>query len=200
MSTAARRYFLRGRRFLELGELDQAIEALGSAVDLAPHFIDARLAHATALSRLGDVPRAAQTLRAGLAHARTEPARAALWLSLGEVLTAGGDFIAAEDAFNQAGLQPAWAQRAAAGRARVHAKSGRPADAIANLLRAVGRASLLLAALASLAAAPACKDKKEDKPPPAAPAPPPAKPPDAGIAPDPIAGLPPPSKIGRAHV
>ena len=194
MSTAARRYFLRGQRFLELGELDQAIEALGSAVDLAPHFIDARLAHATALSRLGDVPRAAQTLRAGLGHARTDPARAALWLSLGEVLTVGGDFVAAEDAFNQAALHPAWARRAAAGRARVHAKSGRPAEAIANLLRAVGRASLVLIALGLLGAgATACKDKKEDKPPPAAPAPPPAKPPDAGIAPDPIAGLPPAS-------
>ena len=194
MSTAARRYFLRGRRFLELGDLEQAIEALGSAIDLAPHCIDARLAHAAALSRLGDVPRAAQTLRAGLGHARTEPARAALWLSLGEVLTASGDFIAAEDAFNQAGLHPAWARRAAAGRARVHAKSGRPADAIANLLRAVGRASALLAAIALVGAgAVACKDKKEDKPPPAAPAPPPAKPADAGIVPDPIAGVPPPS-------
>lgn len=192
MSTAARRYYLRGRRSLELGELDQAVESLASAIDLAPHFIDARLAHATALCRLGDVPRAAQTLRAGLGHARTAPARAALWFSLGEVLTTGGDFPAAEDAFNQAALHPAWAERAAAGRARVHAKSGRPADAIASLLRAVGRgAALVLAALLATAAG-ACKDKKEEKPAPAA-APPPARPPDAGIAPDPIAGLPPPS-------
>ncbi|HEU5060637.1 MAG TPA: tetratricopeptide repeat protein [Kofleriaceae bacterium] len=192
MSTAARRYYLRGRRSLELGELDQAIEALASAIDLAPHFIDARLAHATALSRLGDVPRAAQTLRAGLGHARSEPARAALWFSLGEVLTAGGDFIAAEDAFDQAAIHPAWTQRAAAGRARVHAKSGRPADAIASLLRAVGRASVVLLALAAAAGAAACKGK-EEKPPPAAPPPPLARPPDAGIQPDPVAGLPPPS-------
>ena len=193
MSTAARRYYVRGRRSLGLGELEQAIEAFASAIDLAPHFIDARLAHATALSRLGDIPRAAQTLRAGLGHARSEPARAVLWLSLGEVLATGGDFIAAEDAFSQAALHPAYGSRASAGRARVYAKSGRAGDAIASLLRAVGRCAAVLLALAIGAGASGCKDKKEDKPPPAAQAPPPAKPPDAGIAPDPVAGLPPPS-------
>jgi tetratricopeptide (TPR) repeat protein len=197
MSTAARRYYLRGRRSLELGEIEPAIEALASAVDLAPHFIDARIAHATALCRLGDVPRAAQTLRAGLGHARTEPARAALWLSLGEVLTTGGDFIAAEDAFNQAALHPAYASRAAAGRARVLAKSGRTTDAIRSLLRAVGRASLLLLALAL----PGCKggsDKPKEKPPapaPARPPPAPAPPPDPTIV---AAGEPPPS-VTPAH-
>jgi tetratricopeptide (TPR) repeat protein len=191
MSTAARRYYLRGRRSLELGEIEPAIESLASAIDLAPHFIDARIAHATALCRLGDVPRAAQTLRAGLGHARTEPARAALWLSLGEVLTTGGDFIAAEDAFNQAALHPAYASRAAGGRARVLAKSGRTADAIHSLLRAVGRASVLLLALAL----PGCKgggEKPKEKPP----APAPAPPPPAPAPPDPTilaAGEPPPS-------
>lgn len=139
MSTAARRYFLRGRRSLELGEIEPAIEALASAIDLAPHFTDARLAYAAALGRLGDVPRAAQTLRAGLGHARSAPARAALWLALGEVLTTGGDFVAADDAFGQAALHPAYAARAAAGRARLLAKSGRASEAIASLLVAVGR-------------------------------------------------------------
>lgn len=193
MSTAARRYYLRGRRSLELGEIEPAIDALASAIDLAPHFIDARLAHAAALCRLGDVPRASQTLRAGLGHARTAAARAALWLALGEVLTTGGDFIAAEDAFGQAALHPAYASRAAAGRARVLAKSGRAADAIASLLRAVGRAALLLAALALPAAGCKGSDKKaEDRPPAAAPAPPaPAPaPPDPTIL---AAGEPPPS-------
>ena len=192
MSTAARRYYLRGRRSLEVGEIEQAIESLASAIDLAPHFIDARLAHATALCRLGDVPRAAQTLRAGLGHARTEPARAALWLSLGEVLTSGGDFVAAEDAFGQAALHPAYARRAAAGRARVQGKSGRAGEAIASLLRAVGRASMVLALV--LGTGSACKGSEEEKPAAApvqpAPAPEPPKPIDTA---DPAAGAPPAS-------
>lgn len=139
MSTVARRYYVRGRAALDRGDRDGAIESLASAIDLAPHFVDARLAYATALCRLGDTPRAAQTLRAGLAHARTEPARAALWLQLGEVLTTGGDFVGAADAFGQAANHPSYQSRAAAGRARVHAKSGRHGDAIQQLLRAVGR-------------------------------------------------------------
>lgn len=193
MSTAARRYYLRGRHSFELGELDQAIESLASAIDLAPHFVDARLAYAAALCRLGDVPRAAQTLRAGLGHARTEPARAALWLTLGEVLTTGGDFVAAEDALDQAALHPAYATRAAAGKARLYGKSGRSGDAIASLLRAVGRVALVLFALALGLPATACKD--DDKPAPrptpvAAPPPPPPKPLDTA---DFWAGQPPPS-------
>lgn len=139
MSTVARRYYVRGRAALDRGDRDAAIESLASAIDLAPHFIDARLAYATALCRLGDTPRAAQTLRAGLAHVRTEPARAALWLQLGEVLTTGGDFVGASDAFDQASLIAGFERRAAAGRARVHAKSGRHGEAIGELLRAVGR-------------------------------------------------------------
>lgn len=139
MSTVARRYYVRGRAALDRGDRDAAIEQLASAIDLAPHFIDARLAYATALCRLGDTPRAAQTLRAGLAHARTAPARAALWLQLGEVLTTGGDFVGAGDAFDQASLAAGYEARAAAGRARVLAKGGRHAEAIASLMRAVGR-------------------------------------------------------------
>lgn len=193
MSTAARRYYLRGRRSLELGELEKAIESLASAIDLAPHFIDARLAHASALCRSGDVPRASQTLRAGLGHARTAPARAVLWLSLGEVLTTGGDFVAAEDAFNQAALHPAWAVRAAAGRARVYGKSGRAADAVASLLRAVGRGAILVLVAAALALpAAGCKDDDEPapKPVPVAAPPPPPKPLDTSAF---WAGVPPPS-------
>lgn len=139
MSTAARRYYVRGRAALDRGDREQAIESLASAIDLVPTFIDARLAYATALCRAGDTPRAAQTLRAGLAHARTAPARAALWLTLGEVLTTGGDFVGAADAFSQAANHPDYMSRAAAGHARVYAKTGRYGDAVTNLLRAVGR-------------------------------------------------------------
>lgn len=197
MSIASRRYYLRGRRSLELGEAEQAIEALASAIDLAPHFIDARLAYAAALCRMGDVPRASQTLRAGLGHARTEPARAALWLSLGEVLTMGGDFLGAEDAFNQAALSPAYASRAAAGRGRVYAKSGRAGDAIASFLRAVGRgvttAVVIVVALGLTSTA--CKNTDEKPAPAPAPAaaPAPVKPAEKAPAADPAAGEPPSS-------
>ncbi|HWM85418.1 MAG TPA: tetratricopeptide repeat protein [Kofleriaceae bacterium] len=136
MSSAARRYYVRGRAALDGGDADQAIESLASAIDLAPHFTDARLAYAVALCRRGDTPRAAQTLRAGLAHARTAAAGAALSLILGDVLTTSGDFAAAEDAFGQAARHPAFAGRAAAGRARALAKSGRYGDAVGQLLRA----------------------------------------------------------------
>jgi tetratricopeptide (TPR) repeat protein len=137
MSTAARRYYLRGRIALGRGETEQALEALASAIDLAPQFTDARLAYAVGLCRLGDTPRAAQTLRAGIGHARSAAARAALWGQLGEVLTSAGDFPAAEDAFQQAAAaHPAHAARAAAGRARVLAKSGRHREAVGELLRA----------------------------------------------------------------
>jgi tetratricopeptide (TPR) repeat protein len=136
MSSAARRYYARGAAALDRGEPDQAMEALAAALDLAPRFTDARLAYAVALCRLGDTPRAAQTLRAGLGHARSAPARAALSLTLGEVLTTGGDFPGALDAFGQAAQHEPLAARAAAGRARALAKAGRYADAVAELLRA----------------------------------------------------------------
>jgi len=139
MSVVARRYYLRGRAALERADTDQAIEALASAVDLVPHFIDARLAYSVALARIGDTPRAAQTLRSGIAHARTDPARSALYLQLGEVSVQGGDFLAAIDSFDQAAMHPAWVKRAAAGRARAMAKMGRHGDALAQLLLAVGR-------------------------------------------------------------
>jgi tetratricopeptide (TPR) repeat protein len=140
MSSAARRYYLRGRAALERGDGEQAIDSLASAIDLAPYFSDARLAYAVALSRLGDTPRAAQTLRAGLAHARTASARAALYLGLGEVLTTGGDFLGAQDAFAQAASHPGFAARAAAGRARALAKTGRYGDAVQAFLAAARRA------------------------------------------------------------
>jgi tetratricopeptide (TPR) repeat protein len=197
MSIASRRYYLRGRRSLELGEADQAIESLASAIDLAPHFIDARLAYAVALCRVGDVPRASQTLRAGLGHARTEPARAALWLSLGEVLTMGGDFLGAEDAFNQAALAPAYASRAAAGRGRVYAKSGRAGDAIASFLRAVGRGVTTAVVIVVALGLPATACKSDDKPATTAPAPTstptPVKPVEKAPVADPAAGEPPSS-------
>ncbi len=133
MSVAARRYFVRGKAALDADDLETAMESLRSAVDLVPSFADARIAYAIALARLGDCPRAAQTLRAGLGRASPPFTVGALWVTLGDVLTQSGDFLGAEDAFRQAAAHPAFAQRAAAGLARVHAKLGRYADAIASL-------------------------------------------------------------------
>jgi Flp pilus assembly protein TadD len=136
MSAVARRYYVRGRDALDKADLEGAIEALGAAVDLVPTFASARAAYAVALARYGDCPRAAQTLRAGLARPATPVALATLWATLGDVLTAGGDFPGAEDAFRQAATEPQLEARAAAGLARVYAKTGRYGDSFAQLSRA----------------------------------------------------------------
>ena len=136
MSTVARRYYLRGRSSLEANDLDAAIEALSSAVDLAPTFAAARVALAAALARFGDCPRAAQVLRAGLSRPVPAASRALLWASLGDVLAQSGDFPGAEEAYVHAEGDPAFAKRAAAGRARIHAKLGRYPEAFAELAKA----------------------------------------------------------------
>ncbi|WP_428268845.1 hypothetical protein [Haliangium sp.] len=133
MSVVARRYYLRGREALGRDDLEGALDALRSALDLAPWFSSARVAYAIALARLGDCPRAAQSLRAGLGRPASGVARATLWATLGDVLTTGGDFLGAEDAFRQAAEQPGFEARAAAGLARVYGKLGRYQDAFAQL-------------------------------------------------------------------
>jgi tetratricopeptide (TPR) repeat protein len=134
MSVVARRYYNRGREALERNDIDAALEACRAALDLAPQFTSARIAYAVALGRLGDFPRAAQALRTGLGTRASAVARAALWATLGDVLTAGGDFLGAEDAFRQAAAtHPDFAARAAGGLTRVYAKLGRHRDAIAQL-------------------------------------------------------------------
>jgi tetratricopeptide (TPR) repeat protein len=135
MSSPARRYYLRGSKALEAGDLDAAIESLSAAVELAPRFVGARLAYAAALARRGDCPRAAQTLRAGLGWPSSPTERAAMWASLGDVLVRGGDFAGAEDAYTQLD-DPRFAARAAAGRARLLAKTGRYAESFAALRQA----------------------------------------------------------------
>lgn len=133
MSTVARRYHERGMNALATGDLGAAQENLRAAVDLAPGFGNARVAYAVALARGGDTPRAAQILRAGVGRATSAVSTAALWATLGDVLTLGGDFFGAEDAFRQAAAHPDFAVRAASGLARVYFKLGRPKDAVAQL-------------------------------------------------------------------
>lgn len=134
MSAAARRYYVRGRDSLERGHIDAAIEQLRAALDLAPYFASARIAYAVALTRMGDCPRASQALRAGLGARGSAVVRAAMWATLGDVLTTGGDFLGAEDAFRQAAAtHPDFAARAASGLTRVYGKLGRYQDAFAQL-------------------------------------------------------------------
>lgn len=136
MSTVAKRYYNRGVASLRRGDMNDALEALRAAVDLLPIYSQARVAYAVALTRLGDCPRAAQVLRAGLGRRCTDVAAATMWATLGDVLVRSGDFYGAEDAFNQAAQYDGFDGRAAAGLARVYAKLGRYADSFVQLQRA----------------------------------------------------------------
>lgn len=133
MSQVAKRYYARGVQAIGNNELQIAVEQLQAAIDLAPNFGDARIAYAVALAKFGDCPRGAAVLRAGLGRASSPIASAALWATLGDVLTMGGDFFGAEDAFKQAGNHPDFAVRAASGLGRVYAKLGRYPEMTAQL-------------------------------------------------------------------
>lgn len=133
MSVVARRYYQRGRQALDRGDLEGAMDSFRSALDLVADFSSARIGYAVALSRFGDGPRAAQALRAGLARPASPVAIAALWVTLGDVLTSSGDFLGAEDAFQQATAVPSFTARAASGLARVYGKLGRYSEAFAQL-------------------------------------------------------------------
>lgn len=139
MSVVARRYYKRGRDALERGEFEPAMEAFRSAMDLAPRFSMARVGYAIALAKEGDCPRAAQSLRAGLAAKASPTAKAAMWATLGDILVLGGDFLGAEDAYQQASATPGFEARAAAGLACVYGKMGRYAEAIDQLRHAANQ-------------------------------------------------------------
>jgi Flp pilus assembly protein TadD len=133
MSAAARRYYERGRAALDTGDLESAQEALRSALDLAPHFGNARVAYAVALAKAGDCPRAATVLRAGISRASSAISAAAMYATLGDVLVLGGDFYGAEEAFNTAAQTPGFEARVASGLARVYARLGRYRDMAVQL-------------------------------------------------------------------
>src|SRR5262249_30068989 len=135
-ATLARRYFVRAHTELGRGEYEAAAESFRAAMDMAPGFLSARLGYAASLVRLGDMPRAAQVLRAGIGRTSSARGRAVLLQNLGDVLIAGGDFFGAEDAYRQvADLEPG-SGASASGLARVHAKLGRYADSFTALLAA----------------------------------------------------------------
>jgi len=136
MSAVARRYYERGRSALESGDLESAQEALRAALDLAPTFGNARVAYAVALARAGDCPRAASVLRAGIGRALSPISAAAMYATLGDVLTLGGDFFGAEEAFQAAAQTSGFEVRVASGLARVYSRLGRYRDMAAQLRRA----------------------------------------------------------------
>ncbi len=141
MSAVARRYHERGLKALDNGDVEGALEALRGAVELSPGFGNARIAYAIALAKSGDAPRAASVLRAGMSRATSPITTAALWATLGDVLTLGGDFFGAEEAFQQAGAVPGFEVRAASGLARVYARLQRPRDMAAQLTMAARRSA-----------------------------------------------------------
>jgi Flp pilus assembly protein TadD len=136
LSAVARRYYERGLQALQTNDLETAQESLRAALDLAPGFCNARCAYGVALAKAGDAPRAATVLRAGLPRATSPVTAAALYATLGDVCVLGGDFFAAEEAFNQAAHTPGFEARVASGLARVQARLGRFRDMAASLKRA----------------------------------------------------------------
>jgi len=118
---------------MKRGDTNTSLEALRAAVDLLPIYTEARIAYAIALAQMGDCPRGAQVLRAGLGRPSSNVAAATMWATLGDVLAKGGDFYGAEDAFKQSGQQAGFEGRAAAGLARAYAKLGRYADSFEQL-------------------------------------------------------------------
>jgi len=140
MSAIARRYYDRGKQALENGDLASAEESLRAALELAPQFGNARVAYAIAIARNGDAPRAAQVLRHGVGRASSRISAAAMYATLGDVLTLGGDFFGAEEAFRTAEQTPGFEARSASGLARVYARLGRYAEMAAQLKRAAAAA------------------------------------------------------------
>jgi tetratricopeptide (TPR) repeat protein len=136
MSSVARRYYDRGRQALDTGDLETAQESLRAALDLAPNFGNARVAYAVAVAKAGDGPRAAQIIRHGLGRASSRVSAAAMYATLGDVLTLSGDFFGAEEAFQNASQTPGFEARVASGLARVYARLGRYKDMATQLKRA----------------------------------------------------------------
>ncbi|MBK7536057.1 MAG: hypothetical protein IPI49_11965 [Myxococcales bacterium] len=79
-------------------------------------------------------------IRAGLGRATSPVTSAAMWATLGDVLTLGGDFLGAEEAFGNAGKVPGFEVRAASGLARVYARTARLPQMV-QALRTAARGS-----------------------------------------------------------
>ena len=136
MSVVARRYYLRGREALRRSDNDEAARELDAALQLSPSFVEARIAHAIALQRSGDHPRAAQSLRSGLQRTTRAPERRPLLVALADVLLDLGDTDGAARALAEAAQLPGALPKLADRLARLHARTGRYSEALAALLDA----------------------------------------------------------------
>ena len=119
---------------LRAGDLDAATQSFGAAVELAPYFVEARVGAALTLARTNP-PRAAQLLRTGLRGLTRASQRRLVLVALGDVLTVGGDFPGADEAYAQASQLPG-RHPLASRLARLQAKTGRYAEALATLAAA----------------------------------------------------------------
>ena len=130
----ARRYFARGKEQLRAGELDAAAQSFAAAVELAPYFTEARVGAALTLART-DPPRAAQLLRRGLQGVDPRAARAACSWSRSATCSP-------PPATSPAPTRPTPRRARCPARhplatrlARLQAKTGRYAEALATLAR-----------------------------------------------------------------
>ena len=113
--------------------MEAACEQFGSAIELVPEYVEARVGYALTLARV-DPPRAAQALRIGLQRATRATARRQLLCALGDVSLTSGDYPGAEAAYAEATQLGATHLHDRLGRLR--AKTGRFAEAIEELLAA----------------------------------------------------------------
>ena len=146
MSTIANRYYRRAVEQIRRGEIDDAAEGFRQAVEIAPMFVEARVAYAYALART-EPQHAANSIRAGLARPDVRPKQQLLLhRALGDVLLAVGPvgYREAEEAYLVAwrlGDRLGIPQLDLHDRlARLRAKTGRFSDALDELL-AAARAS-----------------------------------------------------------
>jgi thioredoxin-like negative regulator of GroEL len=134
----ARHYYVRGREALLQGQLDDACRDLEAAVQMYPHFCEARVDYATTLLSLGQAARAVQTLRVGADQAQAGRERAYVLRALGGALIATGDYAGAEQVLGAAGAEGGEPGEHAQ-LALLHGRSGRYAQAFAELLLSARR-------------------------------------------------------------
>jgi tetratricopeptide (TPR) repeat protein len=136
LSTVARRYYVRAVEALGRGERDAARDDLHAALELAPDFVAARIVHARLLAGAGDARAAVASLSDGLARNRRGGRSAlALQRALVDACLALGDYAEARRALERAReMAPDLAAFLADRSARLHARSGRFAEALDDLL------------------------------------------------------------------
>ena len=130
----ARRYYLRGAEALQRREFDEARGDLQAALELCPHFYEARVALSQVLCRQGAAARAVALLRERLAMASERAERTALHGALAEALLQSRDLSGAERALTEAvaGGAPGMHDQLT----RLRARSGRFPEALEELLQA----------------------------------------------------------------